>query len=717
MRGPRRPWAFAVLLASAVVASCGRGGERAFPRAPVVLISIDTLRADRLPAYGYDKIDTPHLATFQKDSQLFENAYSPCPMTLPSHVTMLAGTLPPEHGVRDNVGFIFDGGAHANLPALLKAQGYATGAAVSTYVLRADTGLASLFDSYEDSLTPRPGSPFLDYQRSGEVTAAFAREWVARHRDQAFFFFFHIYEPHVPYEPPEPYRSRYGATYDGEVGASDAIVGGFLEDLKRLGVYDRAIVIVTSDHGEGLGDHGEDQHSILLYLEAIKVPLLLKLPGGLGAGRRVAAPAQLSDIFPTVTGLLGIETPAQVSGSSLLTLEGSSTSERVIYSETLYPRLQLGWSDLKSVIDSRYHYIHGPRPELYDIAADPAEKHDLVRSEGAVVGRLAERLRRFPAGREQAGSADRETMEKLASLGYIGGLRDRPASERLPNPVDNLRYVGRMKEGWRLASERRLGDALAVLGGIVKECPAMVEVWIKLGDILGELGQDAEAAKAYREALDHSVAFLGDISISLGYAELRGRRLDEAEAAARRALATNPAKAHELLMRVELARDRLAEAEEQARAAAAGRNPQPAELLLIAEVLIRTGKLDKALEAVGEAERRARELRLPVVYRLEFFRGDALARLNRLGEAEAAYEKEIAAFPDHAQAFANLAVLHFLRGDREGVHRLMEAMAAANPSRRTCLLAASTYQALGNPTRAAAWQRRAEAEVSPAPIP
>jgi len=278
--------ALVALALTAWLAGCGDGKIPAFPNAPVVLISIDTLRADRLPAYGYTKVDTPYLDRFRKDAWLFENAYSPCPMTFPSHVTMLAGLLPQEHGVRNNVGYVFDGSVHPTLPSLLKAHGYATGAAVSSYVLRADTGLAWLFDDYEDSLNPRPGSPFVDYQRSGYTTAAFARDWVEHHKDAPFFFFFHIYEPHLPYEPAEPFRSRYGATYDSEVATADDVVGRFLEDLKKLGVYDRAVVIVTSDHGEGLGDHGEEQHSILLYLEAIKVPLMLKLPRRWARGAR-----------------------------------------------------------------------------------------------------------------------------------------------------------------------------------------------------------------------------------------------------------------------------------------------------------------------------------------------------------------------------------------------------------------------------------------------
>jgi len=285
----------AVAFGIVALAACHRAEQVRFDNAPVVLISIDTLRADHLPAYGYTGVQTPNLDAFRRDSVLFRNAYSPCPMTLPSHVSMLTGLLPPQHGVRDNAGFHFDGATHPTLPRLLKERGYATGAAVSSFVLRGETGLAPLFDSYDDSIDVRPGAAFREYQRSGSITESVAEKWIDAHAANPFFYFFHIYEPHVPYDPPEPFRGIYANRYDGEIAAADAIVGKLLDHLKAKGIYDKAIVIVTSDHGEGLNDHGEDQHSILIYREAIHVPLLLKLPSSKRANSTVDAPAQLAD--------------------------------------------------------------------------------------------------------------------------------------------------------------------------------------------------------------------------------------------------------------------------------------------------------------------------------------------------------------------------------------------------------------------------------------
>jgi tetratricopeptide (TPR) repeat protein len=622
---------------------------------------------------------------------------------------MLTGMLPPEHGVRNNIGFAFDGEAHVSLPRLLRQRGYATGAAVSSYVLRSETGLGALFDFYEDSFGTIPGVQSVNYQRSGDKTAAFAEPWIGEHAGKPFFFLFHIYEPHVPYDPPEPFRSQYGLTYDGEVATADAIVGQFLDTLRTLGVYDRAIVIVTADHGEGLGEHGEQQHSIFLYREAIKVPLLLKLPGSSGAGRRVAAPVQLSDILPTVTAALGLPTPKDVSGTSLFEAGATGAAGRVIYGETLFPRLQLGWSDLHSALDARYHYIHGPRPELYDMVADPREEHDLAKSDPGTVSRLARELLRFPTGSAKPTNVDQETMRRLSSLGYLGTLRDIGSGAKSLNPADNLPALRRMEEAWHLASEGQVPRAIKVLRSSVRENPEMFDAWVKLGELLSKSGLEEEAAAAYSQALDRSPVFLPDISLELGFVELRRRRFDEAERLARASLATVPSKAHELLAGLALARGNLAAAESEAQAAAASRNPQPSAILVLAEVKLRAGEPAEALRVIEKAQAVSREKRLGAIYNLEFLRGDALARMDRLDDAEAAFRAEIAAFPAHAQPYASLAVIRFMKGDRPALDRELNEMVRANPSPGSYLLAASTLDSLGEKERAAAFRKRSKA--------
>jgi choline-sulfatase len=696
-----RRLAVLLLFVEAASLSC-RSGPASPRRAdtPVVLISIDTLRSDHLPAYGYRGVETPHLDRFRRDAILFRHAYSPCPMTLPSHLTMLTGLQPPEHGVRNNIGFAFRSADHPSLPTILKKQGYATGAAISSYVLRGETGLAAAFDSYEDSIDPRPGASFADFQRPGHTTEALAREWVQARKDAPFFFFLHLYEPHVPYDPPEPFRSRYPLAYDGEIATADGIVGDFLDFLRSAGVYDRALIVVTSDHGEGLGDHGEEQHSILLYREAIQVPLLLKLPGSRRAGESVDAPVQLADLAPTMTEVLGLDAPPGVKGVSLLRLPPS----RSLYAETLYPRIQLGWSDLHSLVDERYHYIEGPRPELYDLVQDPGETRDLAAAQVAVAARMRNELARVPAGTTTPGDVDRAAAERLATLGYVGTPRQR-GSGPLPNPRDNVHLLGRIRDGLRLADQKRFAEALAALRGVVAESPDMIEVWAKLGDVNRQMGNPDEAARAYAEAIRRCPAPSADMVLSLAQAELARGRLDEAEAAARSALGGSPARAHDLLARVALARGRLNDAEAQARAAREI-NPQPSSELLVAEVAIRRGDHAGALRLLDEAARHAGELKMDHVYGLDYLRGDALARLARPAEAEAAYRREIEAFPDHLQAYANLAVVYFVQSKLPAVQSILDDMARANPGPPAYRLAAKTWEAFGDRKAAAAWRQR-----------
>ncbi|HEY2943026.1 MAG TPA: sulfatase-like hydrolase/transferase, partial [Vicinamibacteria bacterium] len=515
-----------------------------------------------------------------------------------------------------------------------------------------------------------------------------------------FFFFLHLYEPHVPYDPPEPFRSRYPLAYDGEIATADAIVGDFLDFLRSAGAYDRALIVVTSDHGEGLGDHGEDQHSILLYREAVQVPLLLKLPGSPRGGESVDAPAQLADLAPTVAEALGLDAPPAAKGVSLLRLPPS----RSLYAETLYPRIQLGWSDLHSLVDERYHYIEGPRPELYDLVQDPGETRDLAAAQAAVAARMRNELARVPAGLTTPSEVDPAAAERLAALGYVGTPRQR-GNGPLPNPRDNVHLLGRIRDGLRLADQKRFEEGVTTLRAIVAESPDMVDVWTKLGDVNRQMGNSDEAARAYAEAVRRCPAPSADMILSLAQAELARGRLDAADAAARGALEGSPARAHDVLARVALARGRLDDAEAQARAAQES-NPQPSADLLLAEVGIRRGDHAGALRMLDEAERHASELKMVHVYGLDFLRGDALARLARPAEAEAAYRREIEAFPDHLQAYANLAVLSFVQGKRAAVPAILEDMARANPGPPAYRLAAKTWEAFGDRKAAAAWRQR-----------
>ncbi|MBA3296414.1 MAG: sulfatase, partial [Acidobacteria bacterium] len=340
---------------------------------PIVLISIDTLRADRLPVYGNTRIKTPHIDRLASDGLVFDNAYAHSPQTLPSHTSILSGDLPFTHGVRDNIGFAVRAGQRF-LQHTLKERGFATGGFVSSYVLRKQVGFGGGFDVYDDQLPPvSPDQPIGQVQRRGEDTVARAVAWLDSQGSRQFFLFTHIYEPHTPYAPPDRFASQ--DPYDGEVAYSDEIIGKLLDHLREKDLYDDATIVLLSDHGEGLGDHGESEHGLFLYRETIRVPLIVKLPGSRGGGRRVAAPVQHVDVVPTILELTGggevsgLPNPAStaVPGRSLLAvLDGDAALPAArIYSESLSPRFHYGWSALYALSDERYRYIRAPRDELY----------------------------------------------------------------------------------------------------------------------------------------------------------------------------------------------------------------------------------------------------------------------------------------------------------------------------------------------------------------
>jgi arylsulfatase A-like enzyme/tetratricopeptide (TPR) repeat protein len=492
--------------------------------APVVLISVDTLRADHLPAYGYKGVATPSLDALRRDSVLFANAYTHVPLTLPSHAALLTGLLPPQNGVRDNYGYTLPPGIET-LAELLKAARYATGAAVSSAILSKESGLNRGFDFYDDTLdagsAPGAGRPnrdaaavlgdhgaLLRVSRDGARTAEALNGWVAGlPRKQPFFAFLHLYEPHAPCNPPEPYKSRYPLPYDAEIARADEIVGTFLDGLRRSGSYDRALIVFLSDHGEGLSDHGEREHGVFLYREAIRVPLFLKLPGNARAGETVAAPVALMDVVPTVVRVAGLTPPAGRPGLPLTDfLEKSPGPVRRIYSETLYPRLRLGWSDLASLVDDRYHYIEAPRPELYDMTADPGEKRDLSGGLPPAFRSMRAELAATDRHYEMPGGSDPEYARKLVALGYLSATSSLAKAADLPDPKDRVGDLDASLQFGRLLSEGKDAELIRACRAFVDKNPGVLDVWRMMADALARTGRRQDAIAALKEGIRASAA-------------------------------------------------------------------------------------------------------------------------------------------------------------------------------------------------------------------
>lgn len=699
-----------LLLLFTAAGGCKRQSE-VFPESPVVLISIDTLRADRLPVYGYRGVQTPALNAFARDSVVYDNAIAPAPLTLPSHVSVMTGLLPFQHGVRDNLGFRL-AKTHGTLASFLHSKGYRTGGAVSSIVLDRSTGIAEGFDFYEDGVEARSSGEAVGHvQRPGSETRRLLEGWIrgeTRERPGTpFFAFLHIYEPHSPYEPPEPFASRYRDAYDGEIAAADSIVGEFLEFLKSERLYARSLVILFSDHGEGLGEHGEDEHGIFLYREAIRVPLFVKLPGRNAALGRVTQAVGLADLFPTVVSAVGGKVPTGLAG---LPLWGPGSpkppEERRIYSETLYPRFHFGWSDLASLNDERFHYIEAPRPELYDWRSDPQEKRNLAASLPPAFRSMRAALAAMSRPLQAPGASDPETVKKLASLGYIGATSAGVNEKDLPDPKEGIGTIRRLKEASRLASEGRYDRAIALLRDLVRESPRMLDVRETLARTLREAGRIEESFEALVE-VDRLQPATPQILLGLADLSLQKGDTVRARSFARAASAAGSPNAPEVLATIALAERNLAEARRQARLALERNAQARTPWLLIARIEKQAGDLRAAIEALDRIAQLEQQGSQRPQEDHQFVRGDLLARLGREKEAEIAFRAEMRDFPKNPRGWTGLALLYASQGKEGEARRVLELLTVKNPTPESYFEVIRTYEVLGD--RRAAGELRAKA--------
>jgi choline-sulfatase len=691
-------------LAGALLSGCQREGTAAgtYAGAPVIIISIDTVRADHLPMFGYRGMETPHLDALRRDGVLFTTAYSHVPLTLPSHASLLTGLLPPRNGVRNNIGYVLDPKT-VTIASFLKQQGYETGAAISAFVLRGSTGLSASFDFYEDTIANRGGVSTGSLQRSGRITGEIATKWIDGRGTKPFFFLFHIFEPHSPYEPEEPFRSLIADRYDGEIATADAIVGDFLQGLKRTGIYDRAIIFLLSDHGEGLNQHGEPEHGIFVYNEDIHVPLVVKLPKNAKAGTTVAAPVGLVDVFPTIAQLIGVNPPPNLSGRSLFS---AGASERGIYSESLYGRIHLGWSELRSLADGRRHLIQSPKPELYDIERDPAEKTNILAEDRRTYARMRDELARYTDKGSQPAQIDPEEAKKLAALGYLSAPA-RPATGELPDPKDRIGEIAAMMAATKQLNEHRYDDAIAGFRRIVEQNPRFTDAWNQLGAALEGAGQYQEASDVYRKVIETTPELAAEFGLKRAAVLLRLEQYDEAERHARLGEKTNLGATHVMLARIALTRKNYARAEQEARIGMGDVNNRVAAEVLLAQVLAQQGRVQEAMPVIEKAGEEISQEKLGEIESYHFARGDVLARMSRYDEAIAEFRKEIALFPLNRQPYANLYLTYKVRNQPAEAAQTLEEMVRTIPGKTSMLFAAKTVAALGDERGAAVWRRRA----------
>ena len=599
-RTRRLALAAALALFAIQAAFCGHRG--APPN--ILLVTLDTTRADHLGAYGDHGAQTPTLDRFAAEGILFERAIAAAPLTLPAHVSLLTGLYPFAHGVRNNGTFIL-GETVPTLTTVLHDAGYRTAAFVSAFVLDHRYGLARGFDRYDDRF---------ELERAGPQTAAALDAWLTENANdrRPFFVWLHLYDPHDPYDPPPPFRDRFAdRLYDGEIALDDAVLGTVLARLRQLDLQASTLVAIVGDHGESLGEHDEATHGLFVYESALRVPMILWAPGRLPAARRVPALVRGIDLAPTVLAVAGLNGLASAQGQSLLPLiEGRAPGPGSAYSETYFPRLYMNWASLRSIQDDRWKFIDAPAPELFDLANDPQETANLASREPARSAALKRAFDAVTGGGEGSiaqGRVDRETAQKLAALGYVGAaMEPSPAKgASRPDPKDMIGVFNRLRDANAAIQGRRFAEAEAAARAVLTADPSNAFGIVVLARAEMEQGRYRAAAADYRRyatLVPSSADAHHWIAVCLSRLGESDRALAEDEAA----LAIDPkhAEAHDLRGGLLASAGRLDEAIGELRAAVAIVPDNVPFRVGLARVLVSAGRLDQAETELRQALQR-----------------------------------------------------------------------------------------------------------------
>jgi arylsulfatase A-like enzyme/Flp pilus assembly protein TadD len=633
----------------------------------VLLVTIDTLRADRLETYG-GSVATPSLERLAREGALFRDAVAQSPLTLPSHSSILTGTYPPYHGVRDNGRHRLPEGIDT-LAEILKRAGYRTAAFVGAYPVHSRFGLAQGFDLYDEGFTRSPGTLAFSERRAEEVVAA-AADWIGKQSD-LYLAWVHLFDPHTPYEPPEPHASRYSDPYWGEIAYVDQELGKLFQ-----AVGDEALIIVTADHGEGLGDHGEATHSLFVYDTTLRVPLVFKGPG-IPAGTVVSDQTRTIDILPTLLELVGRGGACSAcQGESLAPrLRGEKAAASPSYGETFFPRLNLGWSELKSLRHQGFKYIAAPEPELYDLGADPGETRNLAGEKPEQLEELASELRALekssagPFASNAEAPANQETLQILRSLGYVSAPRPPRVSGPRPDPKHRLAVWNGISQAMEQIGRGEYGPAARGLEVLIEQNPELLLARSYLAGAYFEQARYPEAAATAEKILAEDPEDF-EATLVLGRSLLRLGRMREGEGALTHAARLDPTSAEPLaeLANLQLqtgtrdeARRTLARAEE--------RDPlSPQGALVRGKLQMLEGREKEAEMSFREAMNRAPSREEPRVQL-----GNLLLKQRRLEEANALFRQGLSLRPESVSFKVGLGHSLALAGRLKDAIELFEA--------------------------------------------
>ena len=637
----------------------------------VIVITLDTTRADRLPSYGCRDVVTPTLDAFAARGVRFEKCYAQTPLTLPSHTTLMTGTLPLFHGIRDNGGF-FVPEKLKTMAELFKDKGYETGAFIAAYVLDSKWGLNQGFDTYFDKFdlskfkrvslgtVQRPANEILDQ----------ALPWLEERKAKRFFVWLHLYDPHTPYEPPPPYDRLYAnRPYLGEIAFADSEIGRLWVWLQSNGLLEKTFIVFAGDHGESLGEHEEQSHGFFVYQAAIHVPLIVVTPFAKLQGVVSPEVTTLADVLPTVCDMAGLPVPAEVQGKSLLpAFFGRRRKETPLaYSETYYPRFHYGWSDLKSVQDGRHKLILAPVPELYDVVADPREEKNLVYLEKKVYERLNTEAEAFIARASRnayevdVSKVDEETREKLSALGYVGSFAD-PAKlkgKKLANPKEKITVFNELSRAREMGLDGKADEAIPIIQGIIATDPDITEAYFSIGNILFQDHKFSEAIGYFTQVLDRKPDdSFAAINIALAFEGMG--RFDEAEKFLLGHIGkgfTDP-QFYFMLGNMSYVQKKYDQAIPYLEKCLVSNAESAGSHSLLGAIYIIKDDLPRAEEHL----RKAAELN-PRLANIHFFSAELADKRGLTSEAESEYLKQLEVSPKHFKSMYNLARIYRQAGD------------------------------------------------------
>ncbi len=675
-------------MAAGQVAPVRPGATRQPGRPNVLLVTIDTVRADRIGCYGAKNVKTPTIDALARDGIVFERALTQVPLTWPSHVAILTGTYPVHNGVQDFTGQPL-AADFRTVAQSFQDHGYATSAVVSSFVLDRSWGLARGFAHYDDEFS---GNAFLQsdpglVERRAEESVSRAIAWLNRRPAKAFFLWLHLYDPHSPYDPPEPFHSEYrNDLYGGEIAYADSQLGRVIAWLKEHHVYDNTVVVVLSDHGESLGEHGEKEHGFFLYQATLHVPLVIKPSGNTNRGMRVDDVVEITAVAPTLLKLAGItdRISAQFDTAPLLPKPKLDAA----YSETMYPFSSFGWSPLHSLEAGDYHYIEAPRPELYNLRKDPRELHNLASEQPATAAELKQKLSQRMSARSAAvdgnrAQADESVTEKLRALGYLAYRSPVPAAaldKPLPDPKDK---VGELETILQASDAFRAGNYTAgeqLLKQVQAHDPQLYVVSFMLGEAALRQQKWAEAIPHLEHALQLNPGF-DQAMTALARALHEQHRDADARALLQKALAANPRnfRAWYELGWVETRDDPQQAADAFQKAVDIQPNFAPA-IRDLGLIEMRAGNYASAAQTL----QRAVDLGLGEPRLLNVL-GIAYSRTGRLQDAVKSYREALRHNPDLAEAHLNLGFAY---------ERLQQPVRASKEYAAACRLDANLCQAI-----------------------